>query len=387
MDMNKLQAAVAKFEAAHESLGEINARLQAVEQVAAEVHSRCGSFDILGPGGVGASWRPGAEALSRLADNPQFASVVEAAQRNQAVSLFNVRANLDRSIKAALVNEGGADSNGANTMPSRPDRGPLVGPAMRPLRLLDVLPSRPVTGDAVEYVRLIVEGDAAGQEGEGSPKARLDLNGESARAEIETVAGWTPASKQVLADHGALQGQIDLVIRHKVLSALEHKLINGQGGSGAIEGFLTAGTLFVPTIGTTAADVIGEALVTQANLGFQPNLVLLNPLDWYRIQITKTETEGEYIFGSPTMPVPPALWNTAIVVTPSVAQGTGLTVDTAYTSLLDRQQLVVTLSNSHEDYFVRNLVAILGELRAGLEVLHESAVYHFDLPDGEITSG
>jgi len=177
------------------------------------------------------------------------------------------------------------------------------------------------------------------------------------------------------------------VIRHKVLSALEHKLINGQGGSGAIEGFLTAGTLFVPTIGTTAADVIGEALVTQANLGFQPNLVLLNPLDWYRIQITKTETEGEYIFGSPTMPVPPALWNTAIVVTPSVAQGTGLTVDTAYTSLLDRQQLVVTLSNSHEDYFVRNLVAILGELRAGLEVLHVSAVYHFDLPDGEITSG
>ena len=37
-------------------------------------------------------------------------------------------------------------------------------------------------------------------------------------------------------------------------------------------------------------------------------------------------------------------------------------------------QPAVTISNSHSDYFVRNLVAILGELRAGLEIRDAGAI-------------
>ncbi|MFG3996630.1 hypothetical protein ACGEND_11405 [Pseudomonas aeruginosa] len=39
------------------------------------------------------------------------------------------------------------------------------------------------------------------------------------------------------------------------------------------------------------------------------------------------------------------------------------------------------VSNSHKDYFTRNLVLILGELRAGLEVLDGQAIYLVDLED------
>lgn len=51
-----------------------------------------------------------------------------------------------------------------------------------------------------------------------------------------------------------------------------------------------------------------------------------------------------------------------------------LTVDTSLVTVLDREQMSVVLSNTQADYFVRNLVAILGELRAGLKLLNTAAV-------------
>ena len=241
------------------------------------------------------------------------------------------------------------------------------------------MPSRPTSSDAFEYIQLNATGDASEQVLEGDEKAEIDFEGELLNGAIATIAAHTTASKQVLADNAGLQAAIDRVIRHKVLSRLEHQLINGPGGQGKIQGLLDHATAFVPTIGSTPADIVGESLVQQANNGYLPNLILMNPLDWYRLQITKTETEGEYLFGSPTMPVPPALWNASVVSTPSVPEGTGLTVDTRFTTVLDREQMSVMVTNTHKDYFTRNLVKILGELRAGLEVTDAWAVYKFDL--------
>lgn len=56
-------------------------------------------------------------------------------------------------------------------------------------------------------------------------------------------------------------------------------------------------------------------------------------------------------------------------------------LDTAYITILDREAPDVMVSNSHKDYFTRNLVLILGELRAGLEVLDGQAIYLVDLED------
>ncbi len=233
----------------------------------------------------------------------------------------------------------------------------------------------------MEFIQFSGTGEAAEQEHEGDTKAELEFEGTPARAEIVTIAGWTTASKQALSDAPALQSQIDRVIRHKVLAKLEDRLINGVGGQGKINGLWNQPIALVPTIGETPADMIGEALVTMANDGYVPNLVLMNPVDWFRLQITrKNDTDDEYVFGSPTAPAAPSLWNTRIVPTRSVAARRVMTIDTSLVTVLDREQMSVVLNNTHADYFVRNLVAILGELRAGLEILDTAAVRKFDLP-------
>ena len=357
---------------------ELQARLLSVEQIVARDGARGESFQTAGPA-IGAS------VLSGLQEDPSFQAAADAVSRGMRTSSFAARVGTSTSIRAALV----GDSNGSSNVdyPVAPQRGGIITPPMRNLRLLDALPSRPTSSDAVEFVQLSATGEASEQDQQGDTKAELDFNGELKRAEIATIAGWTGASKQVLADAAGLQNAINVVIQSKVLSRLENQLINGTGATGKINGLMNQATTFIPTIGTTPADVIGEALVRQANNGYLPNLVLMNPLDFFSLQLERTYGEGTYMFGSPTMPLPPVLWNTSIVLTPSMPEGKGMTLDNRFTTVLDRELMNITVSNQHADFFVRNLVAILGELRAGLEVTDTLAVYKFDLPELVVSSG
>lgn len=353
---------------------EVSARVQHMEQVVAKAETGGASFGYSTGPAVGES------AVRLLEEDGQFAAAVAASTRGVKIGQFASRINLDNSIRAALTNDG-AGQVGDTSMPSSPERRGVVDPMARPLRLLDVLPSRPTTSDSVEFVQLTTTGDAAEQEHEGDPKAELDFDGALQRAEIVTIAGWTTASKQVLSDRNALAAQIDRVIRNKVLSRLENRIINGVGGQGKINGLVNQATAYAPVVGETVADIIGEALQAQSNDGYQPNLVLMNPLDWFRLQITRNnETDEEYLFGSPTLPLPPSLWNTRVVTPASMPAGTVLTIDTSFVTVLDREQMSVMASNTHADYFIRNLVAILGELRAGLEILDTRAVFKLALP-------
>ncbi|HZW17613.1 MAG TPA: phage major capsid protein [Luteimonas sp.] len=321
----------------------------------------------------------GSQAASSLADDSAFQAAADAAARGMKPGKFGASVNLEGGIHAALVNEGYGDSSDT-TMPTQPERAGIFGPVQRPLSLLQALPSRPVSTDAVEFVKLSASGDAQEQLKEGDEKSELQFSGQAERANIVTIAGWTPASKQVLADVSGLSQQINRVIRYKVLARLEHQLINGPGGDGRIDGLLHQAATLVPSISETPADRVGESMMAQADAGYTPNLILLNPRDWFRIQLTrKNATDDEYVFGSPTVPVPKSLWNAPIVTTPSIPEGTGMTLDTSWVTVLDREQTTVQVSNSHADFFTRNLVAILGELRAGLEVIDTFAVYKFDL--------
>jgi len=350
---------------------------QAIKQHGAEVNSRLLALEqSFLAGGDGQQRQHGTlrdvsgEVVRSLGESTAFAALKE---WNHGTA----RTKLSASIRA-IVTEGRGDSN-SSTMPSNPERSGIVGPVLPPLSLIQVLPSRPTTSDSVEHVRLNVTGDAAQQVKEGDEKAELDFEGTLVRADVITVAGHTTASKQVLSDNGALQSQIDLVIRSKVMSKLEDHILNGQGGDD-IEGLLHLATVMVPSLTTTPADRIGETVTAMRANGYNPNVIVMNVWDWLKLGITK-DADGNYQFGSPLSPAGMTLWNSPVVTSSKIPQGQVLVLDTAYITVLDREAANVMVSNSHKDYFTRNLVLILGELRAGLEVLDGQAIYLVDLED------
>jgi hypothetical protein len=62
-----------------------------------------------------------------------------------------------------------------------------------------------------------------------------------------------------------------------------------------------------------------------------------------------------------------------------MTQGIGVVADWKTVVLWNRMQTMISMSNSHSDFFVRNLVAILAELRAAMGVIRPAATVEMDL--------
>lgn len=278
-------------------------------------------------------------------------------------------------IRAAITNpnKGGTGSTSFPTAPQR-DTGGIRGIPQPRLSLLDVLPIVPVTSATYEFVRLdgYING-AAYQKQEGDEKAEGSMPSKMERAEIATIATWIPASIQVLQDSEQLEGQINTLMSVGVRQKLEAELIVGAGGPGEILGFKAQATDAGITTGKPV-DRIGAALTDLKAEGWNPNVIVMNPRDWFAIESERADKgDGQYVIGTPRDPAPPSLWGTPVVVTNGMPQGEALILDTSVTALLDRQEVTVEASRHDGDNFRRNLVTILAELRAGLAVFAPTA--------------
>lgn len=351
---------------ADQRVGEVQANLQAAEQKLAMLESGGTGIVAYRSPSIGASLAQRIDAGEECAFNAL-----------REGNTTKARARLETSIRAALTHNGGSSSDAG--MPSQPETGAVYGGPVRRLTLLEALPSRPTTRDAVEFVRITATGDADVQVLEGDTKANIDLDGELARAEIITIAGHTTASKQVLSDHDQLAGVVDRVMRGKVGTKIEAELVNGNGTPGHMEGLLEQAVTTVPTVASEPADIVGEVLATMADDGYTAGFVLLNPLDWFGLQTERATPSGEYLHGAPTAPIPPGLWGVPVVVCSAIPRGTGVAVDTSCATVLDRQQVTVEASEHHADNFTKNLVTVRCEARIGLEVSDQWGVRKFDL--------
>lgn len=362
----KLETVATRQAEQDDRLADLSANLQAVEQIVAGAQARGTGIVTHRNHGIGASLVQRIDA----GEADGFAALREG-------NTSKARARLETSIRSALTHSGGSSSD--TGMPSQPETGAVYGGPVRRLTLLEALPSRPTTRDAVEFVRITADGDAGVQAVEGTEKAEIDLEGELVRAEIATVAGHTTASKQVLSDSEALSAVVDRVMRGKVGTKIEAELVNGDGTPGHVEGLLEQAVTSVPVIATEPADVVGEVLAGMQDDGYTAGFIVMNPLDWHELQIQRTTPGGEYLFGSPAAPIAPSLWNTPVVLCSALPRGTGVAVDTSCATLLDRQQVAIEASEHHKDNFTKNLVTIRCEARIGLEVSDQWGVRKFDL--------
>jgi HK97 family phage major capsid protein len=101
----------------------------------------------------------------------------------------------------------------------------------------------------------------------------------------------------------------------------------------------------------------------------------MNPSDWTKVALLKTTT-NEYLGDSPFQaPTQASLWGRPVAKTPAMPAGTALVgaFRSGGAQLFQRGGLRVEASNSHVDFFIKNLVAIRAEIRASLAVFRPVA--------------
>jgi HK97 family phage major capsid protein len=252
-----------------------------------------------------------------------------------------------------------------------PDYVPqMFYPPQRILTVRNLLPNLATASNLIEFPRELVNTNASDYQGaEGSQKPESAITYELASAPVVTIATWIPCSKQVLDDSTSLSGYIDSRLIYMVSLKVERELLYGDGASQHLNGLMTQ----APTMtGGAAPDLVSgvaSAISQLSGADVVPDSLVCNPVNWWSMQVQKAAGAGSFLVGDPLSQLPPVLWGLRVALSNSINPGSFLVGNFRNgAAVYDRQAAVVELSREHSDYFTKNLVAILAELRLALAV-------------------
>jgi HK97 family phage major capsid protein len=282
----------------------------------------------------------------------------------------------------------GTSDSSAGALIQEDWRGLQVGAELfpRPLRLRDVVSPGTTTSDTIEYARVTGFSNTAAPVPEATEtggtsgiKPESGFTTTRVSTPVRTIAHWMPATKRALADAAQVRTLIDNFLAYGLEEELEDQMISGDGtgenfeGLAHIDGIQTQpwqGDEPVPLLATlrkakTKVRVVGRSMA---------NAYLLHPDDVERVDLLQ-DNEGRFYFGGPTGPgTAQVLWGLPVIETEAVPAGTGYVGDFRKAVLWDREQASITVTDSHADFFIRNMVAILAESRSAFGLLQPSAI-------------
>lgn len=278
-----------------------------------------------------------------------------------------------------LITGGSATSAGAAVANDRyAPITDLVGD--RELTVDDLVTKGQTMSDTVEYVRVtgktnnaspVVEASAASGTWGEKPESAIAL--EVVSTTVKTIAHWIPMTKRAASDAPQVRTLVDSFLRYGLEEELEDQELNGAGTGEEFEGITTAVTQSVGSAGTDI-DAIADAIRTVRFTGRRrPNALVINPLDWFSTNflLAKNGVDGGYLIGDPRASIDQlnTLWGLRVVVTPAMAENTALVGDFRFAVRWAREGVSISVSDSHSDFFIRNLLAILAERRDAFGVL------------------
>jgi HK97 family phage major capsid protein len=282
--------------------------------------------------------------------------------------------------RKAPVTGAGADSAGALISPDH--KGLLdEDNYQRPLTILDVMTRGTTDSDSVEFARVNAPTNAAAPVAEATttggadgtkPESTFPL--EKVTAPVRTVAHWIPATKRALSDAGQVRTLIDNFLVYGLAEELEDQIISGDGTGENFTGILNTTGVQVQLFATDFITTVRKAkTLIKVNGKASANAVAMHPDDAETLELTK-DLDGRFYFGGPDNDGIPSLWRMRVIETETIASGGPVLVgDFTKAVIWDREQAGIMASDSHADFFIRNLVAILGELRAAFGVLRPAA--------------
>lgn len=284
----------------------------------------------------------------------------------------------------------------------RTQRDATVPRSQRTTRVRDLFPVALTDSNLIEYFRVIgfgttrldhssgarpVRERAAGTDGISAPlgnntdvfglKPKSNLRFESAQAPVRTIAHYEVAHRNVLADEPQLQSTINNELLYGLRLEEDKQILLGDGTGENLLGILNTPNIQTYLQGSTAgaadetkADALRRAATRAILAYYPPSGYVLHPYDWEDIELTKATGDGQYVMATNVaIGAETRAWRQPVVESPAMPEGTFLTGAWGLgAQLYDRQQANVRIADQHADFFIRNAVAVLAEMRLALAV-------------------
>jgi hypothetical protein len=231
-------------------------------------------------------------------------------------------------------------------------------PTMTPL--IDAIGSIPVSQNGIEVVKWVKAAGGAAKVAEKAPKPSVEFEPSVVPYTLDTIAGYTQLTRQMIEDAPAVRAAIDLELRRDVALKMEAEAAAA----------LVAATLPTATSSVSLLAAIRKGVgVVQAE-GYFPNAVILNPADWADMDLDVFA--GTSAGGTP---IQQRFWSLTPIAANSQPAGTATVADlSAGVQHYRRSGISLYVTDSHADTFLANVFTLLAEARAKTIVTRPAAL-------------
>jgi HK97 family phage major capsid protein len=302
----------------------------------------------------------------------------------------------------ALFTGASSTSAGAFVVNERTDIVEFLG--RKPLTLRNLVSNRRTTSDTVEFVQESSHTNAAAPVAEATSAAARTAAANTStgavtftnasgggykpegswafavvQANVKTIAEWVPVTKRALADVAQLEGLINDQLSADVAEAEENQLLNGDGSGENFTGIANTSGIQTQAFATDIFTSVRKGITKLRTVGrVNPTAILMNPADAESVDLTK-DGNNQYYYGGPQALGQRTLWGVPVIESESQTAGFATLGDFTKAVVWDREQTTVTMTDSHSDFFVRNLVAVLAEERLAFGVTRPTAFCTVDI--------
>jgi HK97 family phage major capsid protein len=249
----------------------------------------------------------------------------------------------------------------------------------RPLVVADLFAPGTTTSNLISYMQETAFTNAANAVLEGAAKPESALTFVAVQDPVRKIAHWLPVTEEMLEDVPQISSYINARLVLGVQIEEDDELLNGTGVAPELLGITKRAGLAADVVrvdpATNADAILAQIFAIYTSAFLMPDGIVMNPTNWAKTALAKSST-GEYIGAGPFDSGLQAqtLWGLPVAVTPNQLLGSGFVGAFKTAAQIFRKGGIrVEASNSHVDFFIKNLVAIRAEERLALAVYRPGA--------------
>lgn len=265
------------------------------------------------------------------------------------------------------------------------DSGILVELPQRQLRIIDLLNVGETDEYSLEFVRELTIPDGAAFVAEADSSDAADVTGlkpestmtwEKDTETTKIVAHWAAITKKSLRNQAYMRNIVETRLLQGLWRKTEAEALSGAGGESFTGIRNTTGiSEFDYDVDAEAGDTYADAVhrqMTMIEIAMEdmngPLSIVGNKLDWQRHALAKN-ANGDYLNGKPgDARAQKQMWGHPFVSSSLIAEGDNLVGDYMTALLLIADDANVVASDGVNNFFLKNLVALLAEMEAMLLV-------------------
>lgn len=235
---------------------------------------------------------------------------------------MNMPAMVDIGIKTLMTTSAGF-------APESVRSGKVVEAVTRPIQVLDLIPSAPISQPSEKYMEQTTRTHSAAERAEGGAYAESAFVYTEKTSDVRSIGDSIPVTDEQLEDEGQVAGLLDQQLRFGALQRLDLQVLVGNGTAPNLRGINNVVGIQTQAKGTDSVIVAFLRALTKVRVTGRanPNAAVFHPNDWVDCLLTQ-DANGNFLFGNPFMgPGPQSLFGIPVAQSDAQTENTGLVGD------------------------------------------------------------